>query len=149
MLPILLFSIDILTNPRLPSRPLFAISIAPVCESLLLDKPKQLSFSLFFIIAEMKGAPFSSILFANKYNSFSSTCSSIEFLSYSRYSPFKLQLFNASDFKSFLFESALIKAIPPSPLSCRSLCVKNKSVNFVFDSRPSLNKSKASLLILL
>lgn len=39
--------------------------------------------------------------------------------------------------------------MPPSPLSYRSLWVKNKSVNFVFDSRPSLKRSMASGLILL
>jgi hypothetical protein len=77
----------------------------------------QLNFSLFFIIAEIKGAPDSSILLANKYSSLSSICGSIAFFSYSRTSPLRLQLFKARDLRSFLFDKALINAMPPSPLS--------------------------------
>ena len=109
----------------------------------------QLNFSLFLIIAEIKGAPDSSILLANKYSSLSSICGSIAFFNYSRTSPLRLQLFKARDLRSFLFDKALMNAMPPSPLSYRSLWVKNKSVNFVFDSRPSLKRIIALGLILL
>ena len=64
----------------------------------------------------------------------------MEVFNSARSSPLRLQLLRARDFKSFLFESDLMKAIPPSPFSYKSLCVKNKSVSLVFYWRPSAKR---------
>lgn len=64
----------------------------------------------------------------------------MEVFNSARSSPLRLQLLRARDFKSFLFESDLMKAIPPSPFSYKSLCVKNKSVSLVLTWRPSAKR---------
>ena len=77
--PMTLFSIEILVTSVFPCRPSFAISTAPAVDSLLFERPRQVSLVLFLMIWEMNGAPVSSILLANKYSSFNSVWPSTAF----------------------------------------------------------------------
>jgi len=65
-----LFSIEILVISVLPYRPSLAISTAPAVDNLLFERPRHDNLVLFLMILEMYSAPDSSILLANKYNSF-------------------------------------------------------------------------------
>ena len=133
-----LFSIESFTRLYFPDNPVFAISMAPYLYSLLFERPKVYNYSLFLIIFAMWTAPSWSILLAKRYKSLSYEWFSMAVFNASKSSPFKLQLFSAKDFKLALFERDWIKFMAPGPLcSCKLLCVKNKSVNVLFDWRPT------------
>ena len=64
--PMPLFSKESFTRNLLPARPFWASSIQPVSLSLLLDRPRVVSLTLFLIIADIYFAPSGPILFANR-----------------------------------------------------------------------------------